>query len=329
MDSTDTSHHQARRRVVVALGGNALSLRNQPLDASPQVVNVQRAVRALAPLIRDHDVLITHGNGPQVGLLALESSTDRSLAVAYPLDALGAETQGLIGYWLVQALANTVPSRLAVALVTRTIVAADDPAFASPTKFIGPMYTAGQAAEIASAQGWTVKPDGTGWRRVVPSPQPVSVVEMPTIEQLFGSGTVVVCAGGGGVPVKRDANGELIGVEAVIDKDLTAAVIAEAIGADSLLLLTDVAAVSSDISDSHAPPILRATAEEMRKRTFAAGSMGPKVDAACRFVERTGHTAVIGSLDNAEAMLIGTSGTRIVAAVGQERPIGTMSTRRT
>ena len=303
----------SRRRVVVALGGNAISLRNQPLDASPQLANVQRAAAALAPLVRDHDLLITHGNGPQVGLLALESSADPALAAAYPLDALGAETQGLIGYWLVQALTNAVPGRSMVAMVTRTVVGADDPAFGHPTKFIGPTYTAERHAAIAATQRWTMKRDGIGWRRVVASPQPLSVVEMDTIECLFRSGTLVICAGGGGVPVMRTADGELAGVEAVIDKDLTAALIAEAIGADALLLLTDVAAVSTDFTNPTAPLITRATAPEMRERRFAEGSMGPKVDAACRFVERTGHTAAIGALGHALEILAGTSGTLITA----------------
>ena len=303
-----------RRRVVVALGGNALSLRNQPLDASPQVVNVQRAVTALAPILRDHDVLITHGNGPQVGLLALESSADPALAVAYPLDALGAETQGLIGYWLVQALTNAVPGRPVVALITRTVVAADDPAFIDPLKFVGPMYTEAESNAIATKQGWTINRDGAGWRRVVPSPAPISVVEIDTIEQLFRAGTLIVCAGGGGVPVMRTHAGELVGVEAVIDKDLTAALIAEAIKADALLLLTDVAAVSTDITDPAAPNITRTTPADMRKMIFAAGSMGPKVDAACRFVERSGHMAAIGALDDSVAILAGTAGTIITAA---------------
>jgi carbamate kinase len=300
-----------RRRVVVALGGNAISIRNQPLDASPQVVNVQRAVAALAPLVRCHDVLITHGNGPQVGLLALESSADPALAVAYPLDALGAETQGLIGYWLAQALTNVAGDRPVVAIITRTLVAADDPAFTDPAKFIGPMYTEVQATAIAAQQGWTVKRDGAGWRRVVPSPAPLSVVEIDTIRQLFSAGTLIVCAGGGGVPVMSDADGEVVGVEAVIDKDLTAALIAEAIGADALLLLTDVAAVSTDITDAAAPIIRATTSPEMRRMTFAAGSMGPKVDAACRFVERTGHMAAIGALADAAEVLAGTAGTII------------------
>ena len=312
MNVKRTTNERPRRRVVVALGGNALSVRNQPLDASPQIVNVQRAVTALAPLVRDHDVLITHGNGPQVGLLALESSADPTLAVAYPLDALGAETQGLIGYWLAQALTNAVPRRPVVALITRTIVAADDPAFTDPAKFIGPMYTEAQADAIAAKQGWTIKRDGHGWRRVVPSPAPISVVEIDTIEQLFRTGTLIVCAGGGGVPVMRTAD-DLVGVEAVIDKDLTAALIAEAIDADALLLLTDVAAVSSDITEPAAPNIRETTALDMRKMTFAAGSMGPKVDAACRFVEHTGHMAAIGSLDDAAEILAGTAGTIITA----------------
>ncbi len=316
MNATMNGMERPRRRVVVALGGNALSLRNQPLDAAPQVVNVERAVTALAPLVRDHDVLITHGNGPQVGLLALESSADRALTVTYPLDALGAETQGLIGYWLVQALSRVVPEREVVALVTRTIVASEDPAFSRPTKFIGPMYSAEQAQAIAAAQGWTIDRDGSGWRRVVPSPRPVSIVEMAIIEQLFSAGTVVVCGGGGGVPVMRDGHGGLVGVEAVIDKDLTAALIAEAIGADALLLLTDVEAVSTDVTDPLAPLISRTTARDMRARRFASGSMGPKVDAACRFVERTGHLAAIGALGHAGEILAGRSGTLITTTLG-------------
>lgn len=311
-DPPAASGNDARRRLVVALGGNALAARHQPLDASPQVLNIHRAMVALTPLLQHHDVLITHGNGPQVGLLALESSADPELAAAYPLDALGAETQGLIGYWLVQAVADVLPTRAAVALVTRTVVAADDPAFSHPTKFIGPMYTADQAAAVAAAQGWRVERDGSGWRRVVPSPDPVAVVELDTIRRLFAAGVVVVCGGGGGVPVQRRVDGTLIGVEAVVDKDLTAALLAEAIGADALLLLTDVEAVSTDIDDPAAPPISRATAAEMRARSFAPGSMGPKVDAACRFVERTGRMAAIGALDQAADLLAGTAGTLIV-----------------
>lgn len=301
-----------RPRLVVALGGNALSLRHQPLDASPQMHNVERAVAALAPLASGRDLLITHGNGPQVGLLALESSADRALTQAYPLDALGAETQGLIGYWLVQALGNALPNRSTVALVTRTVVSTDDPAFAHPTKFIGPMYTEAEANAIAANRRWTVAPDGNGWRRVVPSPPPISVVEIDTVQQLLAAGTVVVCAGGGGVPVVCDEHHRLVGIEAVIDKDLTAALVAEEIGADALLLLTDVRAVSTDITDPAAPMITRTGVDEMRRRTFAPGSMGPKVDAACRFVERTGRRAAIGSLDDAIAILAGTAGTTIV-----------------
>ena len=311
MNAPDASCTVPRRRVVVALGGNALSLRNQPLDASPQVVNVQHAVAALAPLLRDHDVLIAHGNGPQVGLLALESSADPALALAYPLDALGAETQGLIGYWLVQALSNAAPERAVVALVTRTLVAADDPAFDDPRKFIGPMYTESQATTIAAKQGWAVAVDGNGWRRVVPSPAPISVVEIDTIERLFGAGTLIVCGGGGGIPVIRDVDGDLVGIQAVIDKDLTAALIAQAIDADALLLLTDVPAVSTDFADPAAPPIRQTTVDVMRRMTFARGSMGPKVDAACRFVEHTGRMAAIGALADAVAILAGEAGTVI------------------
>ncbi len=298
-----------RGRLVIALGGNALLERNQPLDADPQLHNIRRAADSLAPLAHLHDLVITHGNGPQVGLLALESSADAALASPYPLDALGAETQGLIGYWLVQALGNALPGTESVALVTQTIVSLDDPAFATPTKFIGPMYTAARATEVAESRGWTIAPDGDGWRRVVASPRPQEVVEVGLIERLVAAGTVVVCGGGGGIPVARSAEGDLVGIEAVIDKDLTSALIAEALSAEALILLTDVTAVSSDITDPKAPSISRATPAELRGRHFAAGSMGPKVDAVCSFVERTGGMAAIGALGDVRSILAGTAGT--------------------
>ena len=289
-------------------------MRSQPLDAAPQVINVHRAVTALAPLAATHDLVITHGNGPQVGLLALESAADTALARPYPLDALGAETQGLIGYWLAQAMLNAVPGREVVALVTQTLVVRDDPAFSEPTKFIGPTYTEDQARTLATARGWTVRADGTYWRRVVPSPAPQSIIEIEVIERLVNSGVVVVCGGGGGVPVIRDAAGDVVGVEAVIDKDLSSALIAELIHADALLLLTDVAAVSTDINDPAAATITRSTPGDLRRRQFPAGSMGPKVEAACRFVERGGGMAAIGALADAAAILEGTAGTIVTTS---------------
>jgi carbamate kinase len=304
-----------RPRLLIALGGNAISVRSQPLDAAPQVINVHRAVAALAPLAATHDLVITHGNGPQVGLLALESAADTALARPYPLDALGAETQGLIGYWLAQAMLNAVPGREVVALVTQTLVVGDDPAFSEPTKFIGPTYNEDQARTLATARGWTVRADGAYWRRVVPSPAPQSIIEIEVIERLVNSGVIVICAGGGGVPVIRDAAGDVVGVEAVIDKDLSSALIAELIQADALLLLTDVAAVSPDINDPAAAAITRSTPNDLRSRQFPAGSMGPKVEAACRFVERGGGMAAIGALADVASILEGVAGT-IVTSTG-------------
>lgn len=303
-----------RPRLLIALGGNAISVRSQPLDAAPQVINVHRAVAALAPLAASHDLVITHGNGPQVGLLALESAADTALARPYPLDALGAETQGLIGYWLAQAMLNAVPGREVVALVTQTLVVRDDPAFSEPTKFIGPTYTEDQARTLATERGWTVRADGAYWRRVVPSPAPQSIIEISVVERLVNSGVIVICAGGGGVPVIRDAAGDVVGVEAVIDKDLSSALIAELIHADALLLLTDVAAVSTDIKDPAAAAITRSTPGDLRRRQFPAGSMGPKVEAACRFVERGGGMAAIGALADAAAILEGTAGTIVTTS---------------
>jgi len=308
-----------RPRVVIALGGNALIARHQPLDAAPQLANVARAVAALAPLAATHDLVITHGNGPQVGLLASESTSDLALQRPYPLDALGAETQGLIGYWLLQALSNALPERDVAALLTRTVVNGDDPGFVNPTKFVGPVHSADRAHALEATNGWTVGQDGDGWRRVVASPDPQEVVEMAMIGRLVDAGTIVVCGGGGGIPVVRAATGKLSGVEAVVDKDLTSALIAAALGASALLLLTDVAAVSTNFGQADAPVILRSTPVELRQRRFPAGSMGPKIDAACRFVERTGAMAAIGSLADAREILAGTSGT-IVTTDGTYSP---------
>jgi carbamate kinase len=307
-------------RLVVALGGNALVVRGETADAAPQMHNVRAAVEALAPLARDHQLIITHGNGPQVGLLALESAADPHLQVPYPLDALGAETQGLIGYWLLQALGNVLGDRPVVALITQTIVSDTDPAFRRPSKFVGRTYTEDEARAMAAARSWTVKADGPGWRRVVASPAPQAVVEMDLIEQLLDGGAVVVCGGGGGIPVARDRSGDLEGVEAVIDKDATSALIAESVHADALLLLTDVAAVSTDVDDPGAPTIGQTTPASLRHQVFAAGSMGPKVDAACRFVEHTGAMAAIGALTEAAAILAGRAGT-IVTGSGRYAPV--------
>ena len=296
-------------RLVVALGGNALLERGQLPDADAQEVNVRRAVESLAPLAADHELVLTHGNGPQVGLLALQSAKDPALTRPYPFDALGAETQGLIGYWLLQALQNALPSRRVACLITQTLVSAADPAFDHPTKFVGPIYAEAEAHRLAAERNWTVRPDGTSWRRVVPSPIPHRVIETPLIRHVLAAGIVVVCAGGGGVPVVRGSKGLLEGVEAVVDKDLTASLLAEALDADGLLLLTDVPVVQGDYGTPQATPIYRATPAELRAQRFPAGSMGPKVEAVCRFVEMTGNFAAIGALGDSEAILAGKAGT--------------------
>ena len=298
-------------RIVAALGGNALLERGERPDSDIQEQHVLQAVAALAPLAREHDLVITHGNGPQVGLLALESERDPALSHPYPFDALGAQTQGMIGYWVARALRHEVPGRPVGCLITQTLVDADDPAFASPTKFVGPVYDEARARELAGGRGWTIRQDGAAWRRVVPSPEPCELIEMPIIMSLVDGGAIVICSGGGGIPVVAGPSGELAGVEAVIDKDLSAALLARQVKADALLLLTDVDAVIENYGTPAATPIGQTTAARLREQSFPSGSMGPKVEAACRFVEGTGRTAAIGSLRNAAGMLAGKSGTII------------------
>jgi carbamate kinase len=296
-----------RPRAVVALGGNALLRRGEPLEAANQARAAREAARILARASLTHELVITHGNGPQVGLLALMSDAYTETA-PYPLDVLDAETEGQIGYVLELQLDNFIDHQDTVAVITRIVVDADDPAFRSPSKFIGPVYTDAEASEAADGRGWTVARDGHGWRRVVPSPEPRRIVQLGAIEQLVDAGFLVVCAGGGGVPVVEDADGRHHGVEAVIDKDLASSLLAIALRADALVLATDVDAVYDDDM-----PIARATPAGLRTRRYPAGSMGPKVEAACRFVERTGRTAAIGSLDEIEEILDGCAGTQVNA----------------
>jgi len=299
-------------RVVVALGGNALLRRGEPADAQAQRHNVSIAVSALAELAGSHELVVTHGNGPQVGLLALQGDAYAQVA-PYPLDVLGAESEGMIGYLLDQELVNTLGTRPVATLLTQVIVDRDDPAFEQPTKFIGPVYSAAEARQLAYARGWAVAEDGEHWRRVVPSPEPRSIVELPTIRLLVEAGVVVVCVGGGGIPVVVDREGRLHGIEGVVDKDLAAALLAEGLGADALLMLTDVPAVEVGWGTPRARKLGDVTTGELSGMTFASGSMGPKVQAACRFAERTGGLAAIGSLAEAAAILEGGSGTRIRA----------------
>jgi len=298
-------------RIVVALGGNALLKRGERPDAANQIANVALAVEALAPLAREHELVVTHGNGPQIGVLAVESASDPRLSQPYPLDVLGAQTQGMIGYWLLQAFQNALPGRQVASMLNQTLVLAHDPALDNPTKFVGEVYEEEEALRLAKERGWTVRQDGNGWRRVVGSPKPQRVVETRMIRLLLLSGAVVVCAGGGGVPVVRNERGKLRGLEAVIDKDLTAAVLAEALDADVLMVLSDVPNVLRHFGTPEAEPITRITPGALRRVSFPAGSMGPKVDAVCRFVELTGDMAAIGRLEDAEAILAGDAGTII------------------
>ena len=302
-------------RIVAALGGNALLERGEKPDSDIQEWHVRDAIGALAPLAAEHDMVITHGNGPQVGLLALESERDTALSRPYPFDVLTAQTQGMIGYWIVRALAHQVPGRRSGCLIGQTLVSADDPAFASPAKFVGPGYDDATARSLAADRGWTVRRDGAAWRRVVPSPEPLRVLELPLIASLLDAGVLVVCSGGGGIPVLTGPDGELRGVDAVVDKDLTAALLAEAVGADALLLLTDVPAIIEGFGTPDARPIGRIGVRDLRARSLPGGSMGPKAEAACRFVTATGKRAVIGKLSDAGAMLSGTAGTVVVPDV--------------
>lgn len=301
-------------RIVVALGGNALLARGQRPDADVQEANVRRAVHALAPLAVRHQLVVTHGNGPQVGVLAVQSATDPRLTSPYPFDVLGAQTQGMIGYWLLQALQNALPGRQVAAIINQTRVAAGDPAFADPTKPVGEVYAEDEARSIAAERRWTVRRDGTGWRRVVGSPRPLEVVETPLIHELLDLGAVVVCAGGGGVPVVRGDDGDLRGVEAVVDKDLTSAVLAEDLAADALLVLTDVAAVMTDFGTPRQAAVRSATPARLRLLDLPAGSMGPKVEAVCRFVERTDGVAAIGALGEAADVVAGRAGTVVTTS---------------
>ncbi|HEV2244543.1 MAG TPA: carbamate kinase [Streptosporangiaceae bacterium] len=302
-------------RIVVALGGNALLERGERPDADIQEHHVASAVDALGPLLRDHDLIVTHGNGPQVGVLAVESAGDPALSRPYPFDVLGAQTQGMIGYWLVQALQGAGAGKPAACLICRTVVHPRDPAFAHPSKFVGPVYDKATALRLAMDQGWDVREDGKAWRRVVPSPEPIGLLERDMIRVLVSRGVIVVCAGGGGVPVVADGPRRFRGVEAVVDKDLTAALLAQAVEASALLLLTDVEAVIDGYGTPQDRPIRRTTPRELRARSFPAGSMGPKVEAVCRFVEKTGTMAAIGRLDDAAALLDGTAGTIVVPDV--------------
>jgi carbamate kinase len=296
-------------RVVAALGGNALIRRGEPADAESQRANVTRAVAALAPIAREHELVVTHGNGPQVGLLALLGEAYGAVR-PYPLDVLGAESEGMIGYLLDQELFNQLGDARVATMLTQVVVDPDDPAFASPSKPIGPVYERGEAERLASERGFAIAKDGEDWRRVVPSPEPRRIIELESIRVLLDAGVIVVCVGGGGIPVAAGPAGALMGVEAVIDKDLAAALLARELGAEVLLLLTDVSSVEVDWGTPAARPLLAATSKELRALGLAAGSMGPKAEAAARFADGGGR-AVIAAMEDAAAALGGGAGTQI------------------
>ncbi|MCP8688821.1 carbamate kinase [Marinobacterium sedimentorum] len=308
--------------IVAALGGNALLKRGEPLTAEAQRDNVRTAAVSLAELVRaGHQLVVTHGNGPQVGLLALQGAAYKP-EEAYPLDVLGAETEGMIGYIIEQELENALGHDRPVAtLLTQVVVDRDDPAFARPTKFVGPVYEKAEAESRAAAAGWQIAADGDKWRRVVPSPRPLEIPDLRVLQLLLDQQVVVICAGGGGIPVLRRNDGSMIGVEAVIDKDAASALLARQLGADALLLLTDVDAVYRDFSTPDATPIGELTPAQARALAVPAGSMGPKVAAGCDFAQ-TGGISGIGRLEDALAILEGHAGTRITNA-------GEKSTRRT
>jgi carbamate kinase len=300
--------------VVVALGGNALLRRGEPLTAENQRENVARACAALEPLAREHELVVSHGNGPQVGLLALQGAAYTKVET-YPLDVLDAQTQGMIGYLIMQELGNLLPFEKPLStLLTMIEVDPDDPAFENPTKPIGPIYTPEEAAKLAGEKDWTFKPDGESMRRVVPSPRPKRIFGIEPVRWLLEQGSVVICAGGGGIPTVHTpdpapAGRRLTGVEAVIDKDLASALLAADLRAQALLIVTDVDAVYSDWGTPQQSAIRAATPADLAAAQFAEGSMGPKVRAACEFVEQTGGFAAIGSIDDAQALLEGSAGT--------------------
>lgn len=300
-------------RIVVALGGNALLKRGQPMTAEVQRANVRIAAAAIAPLAQAHQVVISHGNGPQVGLLALQSAAYKP-DEAFPLDVLGAETEGMIGYMIEQELGNLLPIEVPVAtLLTMVEVDPDDPAFQNPTKFVGPVYDKAEAGRLAADKGWVFKADGAKWRRVVPSPLPKRIFEIRPIRSLLDQGTVVICAGGGGIPTvyQQGAERKLIGIEAVIDKDLCSELLARELGADLFVMLTDTDAVYLDWGTPATRAIRRATPASLADIGFAAGSMGPKVDAACAFARVTGKNAAIGALEDLSRIIAGEAGTTI------------------
>lgn len=301
-------------RIVIALGGNALLRRGQPMTAANQRDNIRIACEQIAKVAIGHELVIAHGNGPQVGLLALQSAAYTDVA-PYPLDILGAQTEAMIGYVIEQELGNLLPFEQPLAtLLTMIEVDHSDPAFQNPTKPIGPVYDQTSAEALAASEGWTIAPDGNAFRRVVPSPEPKRIFEIRPIRQLLESGTVVICAGGGGIPTMYDEDGHLHGVEAVIDKDLASALLAQELDADLLVIATDVDGVYTDFGTPEQARLGQVTPADLTGLDLPAGSMGPKVEAACRFVtRRPSGRAAIGALSDIEEIVAGTVGTQVTA----------------
>jgi carbamate kinase len=299
--------------VLVALGGNALLRRGEPMTAAVQRANVRAAAEALAPVAASHRLVLSHGNGPQVGLLALQAAAYGD-GEQYPLDILAAETEGMIGYLIEQELGNLLPFEVPFAtILTMVEVDPDDPAFDDPTKFIGPVYDEDEARRLGSEHGWAFKEDGEHWRRVVPSPVPKRIFEHRPIKWLLEKGAIVICAGGGGIPTMyaRDGSRTLLGAEVIVDKDRASALLAREVGADLFVMATDVDAIYVDWGTPDARPFGRTTIDELRAHAFPAGSMGPKVEAACEFVELTGRPAAVGALGDIAEIVAGRAGTLV------------------
>jgi carbamate kinase len=301
-------------RIVVALGGNALLRRGEPMTAENQRANIRTATEQIAKIHPGNELVIAHGNGPQVGLLSLQADAYKNVA-PYPLDVLGAETEGMIGYMIEQELGNLLDFEVPFAtLLTQVEVDANDPAFADPTKFIGPVYPKDEAERLAKEKGWKIKADGDKYRRVVGSPKPQRIFEIRPIKWLLEKGSIVICAGGGGIPTMYTEDRKLVGVEAVIDKDLCSALLAEELEADLLIIATDVDAAYVDWGKPSQKAISEVHPDRLESMGFAAGSMGPKVQAAMDFARNTGMVAVISSLENIEDIVKGTAGTRVSTA---------------
>jgi carbamate kinase len=298
-------------RILVALGGNALLRRGEELTAENQRRNVRRAAQALAPLGREHQLIISHGNGPQVGLLALQGAAYHQVET-YPLDVLGAQTEGMIGYMIEQELGNILPFEQPFATILSMVeVDPEDPAFAHPTKPIGPFYSAEEAQRLAAEKGWTMAPDGALFRRVVASPKPRRIFQLRPVKWLLEKGCIVICAGGGGIPTMYGADGKLHGAEAVVDKDLAGALLAFELDVDLFIMATDADAVYLDWGTPAQRAIRRVAPAVLGGFEFASGSMGPKVEAAVDFAQRTGRSAAIGTLDDLVRIVAGTAGTRV------------------